>query len=310
MNINWIEQYLFFPTLFQRLIGVFFFPVTVFYCIVTAYKRLSAKPQYFGIPVVSIGNLVLGGTGKTPVTIALTKDKKNIAVILRGYGRSSTGLYVVSKKGKILEDVDISGDEAMEYAISLPNATVIVSQNREEGIKKAKELGCKVVYLDDGYSKHNIVKYNLLIRPKIEPTNIFCLPSGGYRETPMMYSFANCVIKEGSDFHRIVTFKDKQNNTIDILPKNIVVLTAISKSYRLKEFLNDDIDIVSYPDHHSFVQKNIDELHKKYPDYIVVTTKKDMVKLEKFAIKDIIVMDLEIKIDQNIIDKIDKYILK
>jgi len=307
---NWIEQYLFFPNILQRLIGVLFFPLTIVYCIVSAYKRLSAKPQYFGIPVISIGNLVLGGTGKTPVTIALVKDKKDIAIVLRGHKRESKGLYVISQNGKILEDVSTSGDEAMEYAKALPNATIIVSIDRVKAIKKAKELGCKVVYLDDGYSKHNIIKYNILIRPKEEPTNIFCLPSGGYRDTPMMYSFADCVLKDAIDFKRIVTFTDNQNNEIKTLPKNIVLLTAISKSYRLKEYLDDDIKIVTYPDHHSFTQQNIDDIYKNNPDCSILTTKKDIVKLEKFNIKDIYLMNLDIKIEQNIYDKINKYILK
>ena len=78
MGIKWIEQYAFFPNPLQRLIGVLFFPLTVLYCIVTTYKRVSAKPKYYGIPVISIGNLLVGGTGKTPVAIALAKDKKDV----------------------------------------------------------------------------------------------------------------------------------------------------------------------------------------------------------------------------------------
>jgi len=307
--VKWIEQYLFFPTPFQKLIGVLFLPLTVVYCIVTTYKRLSKKPINFEIPIISIGNLLVGGTGKTPVIIALAKEKKDVAVILRGYGRESKGLYIISKKGKILEDVTISGDEAMLLAKLLPNATVIVSENRSKAILKAKELGCKIIFLDDGYSKHEILKYDVLLRPnpENEPTNIFCLPTGGYRDSKMMYSFANMVLVENKDFKRVVNFKI--NNTIvENLPKDIVLLTAISKANRLLEYLPKNIETIIYPDHHNFTQENIDELYLKYPNFNIIATAKDMVKLEKFKLKDIYLMDLEITINPKEIEKIDKFI--
>ncbi len=307
--IKWVEQYLFFPTPFQRLVGVLFLPLTVIYCIVTSYKRLSKKPINFGIPVISIGNLLVGGTGKTPVIISLTKNKKDVAVILRGYGRESKGLYVVSNFGKILEDVMTSGDEAMLFAKSLPNATIIVSENRSKAILKAKELGCKVIFLDDGYGQHDIDKYDVLVRPKIEqePTNIFCLPTGGYKDSKMMYSFANIVLVEDKDFSRVVKFK-LNSQIVEKLPEKIVLLTAISKATRLLEYLPKNIETIIYPDHHNFTQKDIDDLYLKYLNFNVVVTAKDMVKLEKFNLKNIYLMDLDIEIDKKYIEKIDKYI--
>jgi len=292
---NWIEQYLFFPNAFQRLVGILFFPLTVIYCIVTSYKRIKAKPFDFGIPIISIGNLIIGGSGKTPLTIALAKDKKDIAVVLRGYGRKSKGLFVVSQNGKILCDVYKSGDEAMLLAISLPNATIIVCENRFEAIQKAKELKCQMVFLDDGFSQHNIKKFDILIRPMIEPTNIFCLPSGGYRETKMMYSFANLVVKDGIDFKRVVTFT-KDNKTIQQLPQKLVLFTAISKYQRLLEFLPKDTKVISYPDHHYFTKDDIKVLNDKYPDFNIITTQKDEVKLQNFNIANLYIMRLDIEV--------------
>ncbi|PIF04308.1 MAG: tetraacyldisaccharide 4'-kinase [Arcobacter sp.] len=307
--VHWIEQYLFFPTLLQQLIGFLLLPFTLLYCIVITFKRLSKKPQYFGIPVVSIGNLLVGGTGKTPVTIALAKDKEDIAIVLRGYGRASKGLFVISLKGKILEDVTTSGDEAMLLAKALPKATIIVSEDRILAIKKAKKLQCKVVFLDDGYGKHEILKYDILVRPKDEPTNIFCLPSGGYRDSKMMYSFANCVIKEDKDFIRKVSFKDSQNNPISKLPPKILLLTAISKPNRLLEYLPKNIIMVSFPDHYNFTQNDIDKIQEKYPNFEIVTTAKDMVKLKQLAFTtNIYLMDLEITLSKEIIQKVDTYI--
>jgi len=248
---------LFFPNPFQRLISVAFFPLTIVYCIVVAYKRLSAKPFDFGLPIISIGNLIVGGSGKTPVTIALAKDKEDAFVILRGYGRASKGLVLVSQKGSILVDSNESGDEAMVLARSLPNGSVIVAENRVEGILKARELGAKIIFLDDGYRHHNIQKFDILIRPKDEPTNLFCLPSGGYRETKMMYSFVPVVLKDGEDFTRIVTFK-KDGEILETLPQNLLLLTAISKPTRLLEYLPKNTKMQTFPDHHSFTKDEID----------------------------------------------------
>jgi tetraacyldisaccharide 4'-kinase len=307
--VNWIEQYLFFPNILQKLLGICLLPLTLLYCIITTFKRVSAKPQYFGIPVISVGNLLVGGTGKTPVTIALTKEKKDVAIVLRGYGRESKGLFVVSENGKILEDVKTSGDEAMLLATSLPNATVIVSENRIEAILKAKELGSQVVFLDDGYGKHEILKFDLLLRPKDEPTNIFCLPSGGYRDSKMMYSFADCVLKEDVDFKRVVTLKNHENMSIENLPENTILVTAISKPYRLLEYLPQNIEMISFPDHHTFTQKEIEDILVKYPNNMIITTAKDMVKLQEFNISEkLLLMDLEVSVKEEIKEKVSNYI--
>ena len=306
--LKWIEQYLFFPNTLQKLLGIFLLPLTLLYCIITTFKRVSAKPQYFGIPVISIGNLLVGGTGKTPVTIALAKNREDVAVVLRGYGRKSKGLFVISQNGKILEDVNTSGDEAMLLATSLPQATIIVSEDRIKAIQKAKELECKVVFLDDGYGKHKIFKFDLLLRPKDEPTNIFCLPSGGYRDSKMMYAFADCVLKEDIDFKRVVTFK-RNNTPIENLPENVILLTAISKPYRLLEYLPQSIKMISFPDHYSFEQNDIDDILKKYPDSLIITTAKDIVKLKEFNIeKKLILMDLEVNVSEEIQKKVTSYI--
>ena len=296
---KWIEQYLFFPNIFQRLISVSLFPFTILYCIVVAYKRTKAVPINFGIDVISIGNLVVGGSGKTPVTIALAKDMKNVAVVLRGYGRNSKGMFVVASKGKILEDVQTSGDEAQLLALKLPQATIIVSENRVEGILKAKELGAKTVFLDDGYSHHNIKKFDILIRPKEEPTNLFCLPSGGYRETKMMYSFAPVVLRDGTDFTRNVVFS-KDGETIEELPSNIIIVSGISKPSRLLEYLPHNIKTEFFIDHHNFTENDMTNLINKYPDTQFIVTAKDFVKISKFNLTNIILMDLEVKINKEI----------
>ena len=295
----WIEDYLFFPNTFQQIIAYFLLPLTFLYMLIILTKRTFAKEIDFGIPVISIGNIIVGGSGKTPITIKLATSYDNVCVILRGYGRASKGLYVVSNKGKILEDISISGDESMLLAKSLPKATIIVSEDRSKAILKAKELGCKIVFLDDGFSKYNIKKFNILLRPKDEPTNFYCLPSGGYREPKGFYSYSDLELKEDRDFKRIISIK--KDNKIVSLNEKVIILTAISKPKRLLDFLPKNIKLLSYPDHHTFLREEIEEIKEKYKEYQILTTGKDLVKLEKFNIKNLCLMDLDIKID----DKVD-----
>lgn len=265
-------------------------------------KRAISKPQDFGIPVISIGNLIAGGSGKTPLVIALAKNRTDVCVILRGYGRSSKGLFVVSNKGKILEDVSISGDEAMLLSNSLPNATIIVSEDRVEAIKKAKELDCKVVFLDDGFSKYHIKKFDILIRPKDEPTNIFCLPSGGYREPKMFYALAQIELQEGKGFKRFVSYSSLNGKNVNVLPHKLLLLTAISKPKRLLDYLPLGVELEAFEDHHSFTQDEINEILEKYSDYSIITTQKDYVKLQKFNINKLFLMNLELILEKNSVD--------
>lgn len=261
-------------------------------------KRTFAKEVDFGIPVISIGNIIVGGSGKTPIAIKLASSYEKSCVILRGFGRASKGLYVISKEGEILEDISISGDEAMLLAKSLKHSSVIVSENRIEAIKKAKELGCKIVFLDDGFSKYNIKKFNILLRPKKEPTNFYCLPSGGYREPKGLYAYADLELKEGVDFNRVITIKKDGNEAI--LKDKLVVLTAISKPKRLLEFLPKNTQLLAFADHHTFTNDEIKEVKEKYNDYQIITTGKDLVKLEAFNIENLYLMDLDIKIEDSV----------
>lgn len=296
--ILWLENYLFFPNSFQKILSYLLLPLSFIYLLVILFKRLKASKIDFNIPIISVGNLTIGGSGKTPITIELAQNFNDICVILRGYGRESKGLFVVSLKGEIKVDVKTSGDEAMLLASTLKNATIIVSEDRVEAIKKAKELGCKIVFLDDGFSKYSIKKFDILLKPKDEPTNSFLIPSGAYREPKSFYKKANLVLKEDIDFKRVVTIK-KENKEVE-LPKKTILLTAISKPNRLLEFLPKNIETIFFEDHHNFTKDEIDNILNNYRDFAIVTTQKDFVKLEKFNLKNLYIMDLSIKISQKV----------
>ncbi|NCB55114.1 MAG: tetraacyldisaccharide 4'-kinase, partial [Epsilonproteobacteria bacterium] len=93
--VLWVEEYLFYPhTLSHKLLSYALLPISFLYCAITLFKRYRGKKKRlsFGIPIVSVGNLTLGGNGKTPFCITLAQQYDNVAVILRGYGRKSHGM--------------------------------------------------------------------------------------------------------------------------------------------------------------------------------------------------------------------------
>ena len=233
---NFIEGYLFNPkTFFQKFLSFLLLPFTFIYCLIV-FIKFPKKLKEMGIPIISIGNIIIGGTGKTPFTISLANRFKNGAVVLRGYGRESKGIMLISEKGKIIEkDVKKSGDEAMEIALST-KATVIVAENRGEGILKAKELGCSFVILDDGFDKP-FKKLNIIIDSKIK--NPFTLPAGGYRYPRVALKFADIIVKEDKDFKRKVE-----------CPQGDILISAISKPQRLLKFCN--LPYKFFPDHYNF----------------------------------------------------------
>ena len=294
-TLNWVEEYLFDPKFLQQIISFLLLPLTLLYCIIVIIKRAIAKEIDFGIPIISIGNLIVGGSGKTPFTITVAKKIKNVAIILRGYGRESKGLYVISDGKTILENTKIGGDEAMLLALSLPKAIVIVSENRVEGIKKAKEMGAKQIILDDGFSKSNIKKFDILLKNKNEPKNRFCLLSGGYREPYYFYNRANLVLQEEIDFKREVTI-------LNPTPK-MILITAISKPKRLDSFLPNVIEKIYYPDHYFFKESELINLVQKYGATSILTTEKDEVKMKDFNLN-LSIMKLDIVINKAVIESI------
>nr|WP_314868844.1 tetraacyldisaccharide 4'-kinase [uncultured Campylobacter sp.] len=191
-----IERNLYDPSPAWLALGVILAPLSLLYTLIVCLKRLFAKPQKFKIPIISVGNLTLGGSGKTPLVRALFKEfsgKLKTCIILRGYGRKSRGLLEVALDGRVLCDVRQSGDEAMEYALFLRGANVIVSEDRAAGILRAQTLGFELVILDDGFSKFNISKFDILLRPQSAPKLPFCLPFAAYRYPPFFYKFADFI---------------------------------------------------------------------------------------------------------------------
>lgn len=295
--VLWGERYLYNPSLFQKILSVLLLPLSWIYCFGAYIRYRRTKPKSPGIPVISIGNLTVGGSGKTPVVTEMAKLFDRPAIVLRGYGRQSKGMVVVKDKTTILCDVIRSGDEAMLYAESLPSATVIVSEIRERGIAEAKAMGCEVVLLDDGYGKHAIEKLDLVIG--VPTPNPYCLPSGAYRER-LWKGKNSMILMERVAFVRSVHVKNPT-------PK-MVLVTAIARPERLDQYLPEVAEKIYFEDHHFFTQGELELIIERTGATSLLVTTKDLVKMSSFKKINFSVLELSIKLDESLIRTVKEYV--
>ncbi len=283
---NFFEEMLFYPKWYHWPFIIVLLPFSFVYMVFVHFK-FPRKFEDLSIPIISVGNIIIGGSGKTPFTKALINQfaNKKIAVVMRGYKRKSTGLVIVKDFEKILADTDKSGDEAMEIAL-FTNAAVIVSEDRKKGILQAKNMGADFVILDDGFDKP-FKKFNIVIDKKIK--NPFTIPAGGYRYPRIALRYADLIV---NSIQREVK-----------APDGDILISAISDPKRLLKYWHKEYKF--FPDHYEYKWEDL----KEYKNKTIVTTAKDYVKLKKFPLK-LKILELKIKIPEDINEKIKDYLIK
>lgn len=318
---DFIESYFFYPSFLHKILAFLLLPISCIYAFVVMFRKYFTSYKSFDLKIISIGNLVSGGSGKTPFCISLINHLKkcgydDIYVILRGYKRKSKGLVQVSSDGKILCDVAQSGDEAMLIAMQT-KSSIIVSENRVVALNYAKNHNAKIVILDDAY-RFNFNKFDILLEPSVTPYFPFVLPSGYYRFPKFFYKKCDLHIKEGIGYTRKVkiyyptnnndfSLKDFNNSSLQD-EKRFILATAIANPSRLQPFLPENI-IYSYylPDHASFTSDILQALLNKYNATHILMTQKDYVKCMHFDLPFALLM-LNIEIDSNVLGKIESFL--
>jgi tetraacyldisaccharide 4'-kinase len=187
-------------------------PLSVIYGVVVRARNALYRGGVFrsyrvSAPVISIGNLTTGGTGKTPlvewIATELAQSNRRVCVLTRGYGRQTSGRVIVSDRDQIRAEVNESGDEASLLAEHLSGkAAVICDANRIAAAHWAIEnLGIDVFVLDDGF-QHRRIARNLNI-VTIDATNPWgngrLLPAGTLREPRRSLARADCILITRSD---------------------------------------------------------------------------------------------------------------
>lgn len=296
---KFFENMMFSPCWYHYIFIVLLMPFSLFYGLVMYLRRVLSVKKDFGIPIISVGNLIVGGAGKTPFVIELASKYDDVTIISRGYGRQSKGLVEVSQKGNILTSVKESGDEAMLMAISLPLASVIVCEDREKAILHAKQNGTKLIILDDGFNRVKIQKFEILLEPLIVK-NYLPFPAGAFREFWFMKRYADMCLKEGKDFLREVNYEN--------LSSKMLLVTAIANPYRLDMYLPENIVGKIYlEDHAYFNERELKKLLSECKAKSILVTEKDEVKMTGFKLP-LSKMRLKLDINKDIFIQIDQYL--
>ena len=269
------------------------------------------KSHQFNIPIISIGNLVLGGSGKTPTIeylVRLLAYNYKVAVLSRGYGRKSTGFILADTNS----DASLIGDESMQYFRKFKNIIVSVDSNRVRGINKLINLSLKpeVVLLDDAF-QHRKVKPGMSIlltdfNNLYSEDNIF--PLGNLRESIGNANRADIIIVTKCDkninkdqkrhiiqklnigdnqkiyfssikYSKMVYDKESSKPLSEFKNIKFTLVTGIADSSHLINYLNDsgyNFNHILFKDHHDFSNSDIIKIDR---NNLIITTEKDYVKL-------------------------------
>lgn len=269
------------------------------------------------VPVIAVGNLTAGGTGKTPlveyITGLLTARGQNVAVVSRGYGRRSHGVVVVSRRGDILADAFAGGDEPVQIARKFRSASVVVGERRADAAERAvTECGAEVIVLDDAFQHRSIERDLdiLVIDASTEFLRERLLPAGMRREwfsgvrRAGLIGFSRAVDKEdppwagalarwsraGSFAYRtlIAGFAAMPGNepvaSDSLRGKRVMAFSGIGSHGGFVASLRaEGVDVVAeerFRDHHIYSGKDLDGiLEAAAGTDACITTEKDMVRL-------------------------------
>jgi tetraacyldisaccharide 4'-kinase len=193
------------------------------------YASGAARPRAVEAPVISIGNLTVGGTGKTPaVELAvqtLIALGRRPAILSRGYGRTSRGIHVVADTASIRLDVEEAGDEPFLLARRLPGVPVLVGANRHETAQHAiARFGVTALVLDDGFQHRTLRKdvEIVMVRATRPWGNGRLLPSGPLREPLGALRRADLVVTTGavaaSDAEHVAAALQREAPGVPVVP--------------------------------------------------------------------------------------------
>lgn len=315
-----------FSSLFLRSFRILLFPFSLLYWLGIAvrnflYNKKWIKSSSFGLPLICVGNLSVGGTGKSPMVeylVEMLKNRFRVATLSRGYKRRTKGYALAGEHATALD----IGDEPMQFHLKFPDIPVAVGEERLVAIPQLlhDKPGTEVIILDDAF-QHRAVKagMNILLTDYSNLfTRDFYLPTGDLRDLKSSYKRAEIIVvtkcppglgavekqkiiqeihpvagqklfftalEHGSPYHfstgKTVVLKESTE---------ILLVTGIANPRPLKKMLEERHNsyvMLQYPDHHIFTIDDWNDIAKKFremkaADKIILTTEKDAVRLEKF----------------------------
>jgi tetraacyldisaccharide 4'-kinase len=303
-----------------NLIRLILFPVSFVYGVITWLRNILfdwriLPSKSFDIPIISVGNLSVGGTGKTPhieYLIRLLGKENKVAVLSRGYKRDSKGFIIADENSTTVE----IGDEPCQFNRKFKNIIVSVDEKRKRGItnllKQATPPG--IILMDDAF-QHRSVKPGvsiLLTDFHNMYTHDYMLPTGSLREFRVGAKRADIIVVTKTSkvlspitrqsFQEEIKPKPHQKilysyldygplmriKGIDFIPdgrkryNTIMIVAGIANTYPLEFHLKnfcDEIKLLKFPDHHSYNQKDIVKIMEVFDG--IITQNKIIVTTEK-----------------------------
>jgi tetraacyldisaccharide 4'-kinase len=314
-----------------RYLRLLLLPFSLLYGLVVVLRNLLYdlgifRVRQFQLPVICVGNLVVGGAGKTPVTeylVNLLSDRR-IAILSRGYGRNTKG-YILADR---LATAETIGDEPMQFYNKFPNVTVAVCEDRAKGLGLL-ESDHDLVILDDAF-QHRSVKpgFSILLfeyQKLLDPQ--FLLPAGNLREPFSGYKRADALLvtkmpetagaqdKRRCQQQFSVPFRQKlffsnlaygeltgvfsTDATLDAVVTDktkVFLITGIANPQPLVSYLTGKckkIQHFDYPDHYKFRTEDIKKLISAFnsdpsPHKLIITTEKDAQRLRMDGLKELL----------------------
>lgn len=304
----------------------YLFPFSLVYHFLTSVRNLFYKvgifkSTKFSTPIIGVGNLSVGGSGKSPMVMYLAKllsKSLRTGVLSRGYGRKTKGYYVVNYDSNYLQ----VGDEAMQLFERFKNRFVIaVCENRVFGASKLiQDMDLGVLLLDDSY-QHRAIKpgFNILLTDYNDPYfKDFVLPAGNLRESRrgskradiIMVTKCPEILSDEKKQYYISKIKPRSHQKVffssinyaeDVFSRtkkmpvenlkyyDILLVTGIANPTQMIKELSkysQSIKHLKYKDHHVFTTQDIENIiaeYRKLGEYkIILTTEKDFVRLKNF----------------------------
>ena len=302
---------------------LFLLPIALFYGLAVFFRNMLFEygifsSKEYSVPIISVGNLCAGGSGKSPLAeyiLRLIDNRDKVAVLSRGYGRDSTGFQWVTNKSSV-KDV---GDEPLQIARKFPEINVAVSESRNKGIQEIIHKECDLILLDDAY-QHRWVKpgLNILLTTY---ENLFIndnlLPYGKLRESKKNFRRADIIVVTKTPYpllpldefrlkEQISPFFNQKlcysyleyqkpvslytKKSVSIEGKNVILMTAIASADLLKEYVDSKANVIEhfeFKDHYNFKKKDIKKIIDSYnkidsQEKLILTTEKDATRLALF----------------------------
>lgn len=293
-----------------------------------AFDKKVTRSFKFDFPVICVGNLSTGGTGKTPhieFIISLLKGTYKVGVVSRGYGRVTKGFYTVSEDSEARE----VGDEPLQIKLNHTEASVAVGEQRIVAIPsllhEAPET--QVILLDDAY-QHRYVNAGLNILLSDYNSMFYddlVLPAGNLRESRSGYKRADIIVvtkcpqlltdNERSNiidnirpltdqkvvfsyikYGQVYKFSDRKDLQKSIKDKKVMLFAGIANTQSIEKYLEEnttDFEVVKLADHFKYNKYNLSDIEKRFNNWgvenkILLTTQKDAVKLNQANLKAIV----------------------